>query len=292
MTQEYHNVANSIYGPDYKPKNVLLTPFDDIKLKTEDELEFVTAFFGHLRNGKLFGIYLIMCIFVTIVALLGYVVLTIAFSRFRIKEIATRQLLGTSRRGIIVRCFCEALTLLLVSLAFAVVLVLAFKEPVGQILGKEIHPLSELNEYLVLLGIIILMVSIASSVPSIILSSYSPVNIIKGEARYKDKILYGKIFVAIAGFSQSSYELSYAFKFLRILTLLLIALLGISGFLLGMGFTLLLMLLLGPGPVLWARFHLGCVQPSPLPGFSIPTCAKHTAQEWEGGRQERLTWGR
>ena len=92
------------------------------------------------------------------------------------------------------------MTLLLVSLAFAVVLVLAFKEPVGQILGKAIHPLSQLNEYLVLLGIIILMVSIASSVPSIILSSYSPVNIIKGEARYKDKILYGKIFIAIAGF--------------------------------------------------------------------------------------------
>ena len=200
LTQEYHNVANSIYGPDYKPENVLLTPFDDIKLKTEEELEFVTAFFSHLRNGKLFGIYLIMCIFVTIVALLGYVVLTIAFSRFRIKEIATRQLLGTSRRGIIVRCFCEALTLLLVSLAFAVVLVLAFKEPVGEILGKAINPLSQLNEYLVLLGIIILMVSIASSVPSIILSSYSPVNIIKGEARYKDKTLYGKIFVAIAGF--------------------------------------------------------------------------------------------
>ena len=169
LTQEYHNVANSVYGPDYKPQNVLLTPFDDIKLKTEEELEFVTAFFGHLRNGKLFGIYLIMCIFVTIVALLGYVVLTIAFSRFRIKEIATRQLLGTSRRGIIVRCFCEALTLLLVSLAFAVILVLAFKEPVGEILGKAINPLSQLNEYLVLLGIIILMVSIASSVPSMII---------------------------------------------------------------------------------------------------------------------------
>ncbi len=43
------------------------------------------------------------------------------------------------------------------------------------------------------------MVSLSSAVPSIILSSYSTINIIKGEARYRDKKIFGKIFISIAG---------------------------------------------------------------------------------------------
>lgn len=140
-----------------------------------------------------------MCIFLTVVALLDYVVLTIAFSRFRIKEIATRQLLGTGRRGIIGRCFLEAFMLLMVSCIFAVLIAVAFKEPVGQILGSEINPLSHFNEYLILAGIILIMVGLASAVPSFILSSYSAINVIKGEVRYNDKTWLGKLFIGIAG---------------------------------------------------------------------------------------------
>ncbi len=48
-----------------------------------------------------------------------------------------------------------------------------------------------------------------------------------------DVILYMS-FVAIANFTQSSYELGYAFKYMRILTLLLTAAFGVIGFALGM----------------------------------------------------------
>ncbi len=48
-----------------------------------------------------------------------------------------------------------------------------------------------------------------------------------------DVILYMS-FVAIANFPQSSYELGYAFKYMRILTLLLTAAFGVIGFALGM----------------------------------------------------------
>ena len=40
-------------------------------------------------------------------------------------------------------------------------------------------------------------------------------------------------FVAIANFSQPSYELGYAFKFLRLLILALTALFGVYGFIFG-----------------------------------------------------------
>ena len=48
-------------------------------------------------------------------------------------------------------------------------------------------------------------------------------------------------FVAIANFSQRSYELGYAFKFLRIMLLIFSALLGIWGFLIGIALIIILL---------------------------------------------------
>ena len=103
IKEEVENSQGHPINTDYR-----LTAFDDLKTPSPGDLPAVQMYFCNIRNGKLFGIYLIMCIFLTIVALLDYIVLTIAFSRFRIKEIATRQLLGTDRKGVIVRCFLEA----------------------------------------------------------------------------------------------------------------------------------------------------------------------------------------
>ena len=194
IKEEAEMELNHPINTDYR-----LMAFDNLKTPSAGDLPGIQMYFHNIRNGKLFGIYLIMCIFLAIVALLDYIVLTIAFSRFRIKEIATRQLLGTDRKGVIGRCFLEAFLLLLVSCVFAVLIAVAFKEPVGQILGMELHPLTHLNEYLILAGIILIMVALASAVPSIILSSYSAINVIKGEVRYKDKMAYGKLFIGIAG---------------------------------------------------------------------------------------------
>lgn len=198
LTDEYRKTTN-MSGEDPSGKEVRLSKFQDIKKLSDADAPGVFFTFANIRSGKLFGIYMIMCIFLTIVALLDYIVLTIAFSRFRIKEIATRQLLGTGRKEIIFRCFSEAFTLLLVSCFFAILLALAFKEPVSQVLRAEIQPFAHLNEYIVLAGILLVMVGLSSAIPSIILSSYNTINIIKGEARYKDKKIFSKIFICITG---------------------------------------------------------------------------------------------
>ena len=54
-----------------------------------------------------------------------------------------------------------------------------------------------------------------------------------------DVILY-MAFVAIANFAQQNHELGYAFKFSRVLTLILVSVIGIWGFVLGLGISLLL----------------------------------------------------
>ena len=196
INDNFQNSPESIRSSMLNVKEFVLTPFDALRECNFENMEYLT----NLRPVKLFNIYMIMCIFIVIVSLLDYIVLTIAFSRFRIKEIATRQLLGTERAGVMVRCFSEALLLILVSCFFALLLALGFKEPIGQILGTKIDPLSHLGEYIILSGIILLMVVIASAVPSYILSSYKPINVIKGEVRYRDRKYIGKIFIGFAGF--------------------------------------------------------------------------------------------
>ncbi len=54
-----------------------------------------------------------------------------------------------------------------------------------------------------------------------------------------DVILY-MAFVAIANFTQSSYELGYAFKYMRVLTLCLTALLDVIGFIIGISVSVIL----------------------------------------------------
>ena len=53
-------------------------------------------------------------------------------------------------------------------------------------------------------------------------------------------VIFYMAFVAIANFTQSSYELGYAFKYIRMLLLLLTALLDVWGFILGIVIALVL----------------------------------------------------
>lgn len=62
LTEEYRKTPNQS-GEDPYSKVVKLTKFDDIKKIAKDEDPGAGFFFRNLRNVKLFGIYLIMCIF-------------------------------------------------------------------------------------------------------------------------------------------------------------------------------------------------------------------------------------
>ena len=74
----------------------------------------------------------------------------------------------------------------------------------------------------------------------------------------EDVILYMS-FVAIAGFAQQNYELGYAFKFMRMLTLALVWLLGAWGFALGM--LIFILAIATNNTVFGRRYYLFPVRP-------------------------------
>ena len=196
FTNEIKEQYRAIFGDAIDGFTIQTVAFDEIR---DQNHEIYSTFFDNIRKNNMLRIYMIMCIFIIIIALLDYIVLTMAFSRFRIKEIATRRLLGTERKDVIVRCIVESLFLLAVSCISGVCVAFVMREQVGMILGVDLHLFAQIGEYIIMIAVIALMAVAASSVPSVIISSYKPLDVIKGKIRYQDKMIYSKIFIGISG---------------------------------------------------------------------------------------------
>ena len=154
---------------------------------------------GTFRNTDIYNVYQNICIILAILSLLNYILLTVAYSHFRIKEMATRQLLGTDRRGVVIRCTLEALFMIVVSMAFAILIAMACKDIFCSLLDTELHPMRTLEEYIILLSIALLMAIPAGLASSAAIAKYSPVDIIKGQNRRQEKTVLSKLFIGLEG---------------------------------------------------------------------------------------------
>ena len=168
------------------------------QIREQQDRSFQGAF-DNMKNGKILDTYMIICAFLVLASLFNYIALTIAFSRLRMKEFATRQLLGTEKRGIVLRCIVEAFVLLTAFYLIAVLIAMGLNNYVGAILGVTLNPMQHLNEYLLLSGIIIIMGLIAGIIPSLFAIRHNPIQVIKGEERFKDKMFLSKALVCFEG---------------------------------------------------------------------------------------------
>lgn len=196
FTDEVKNRFRPMFGDAINDFMVHVVPFNEIRNQNYETYSFV---FNNIRKSNMLSTYIIMCIFIVLIALLDYIVLTLAFSRFRLKEIATRRLLGTERNKVMLRCVMESLFLLVVSSVFAILIAFALRTQIGMILGTELKLFTQTDEYIIIFGIIAVMAVIASSAPSIVISSYKPIDVLKGETRHHDKMTFSKVFIGISG---------------------------------------------------------------------------------------------
>ena len=129
-----HKTGNEYTDRDFQQTDII--PFEDIK-----DGKIRAYNYQNISDPKFSNAFSLICIVILAFALLNYVSLTVAFSRFRLKEAATRSLLGTSGREIVLRGFAEALILVGSSCIFAVLLILAFQNDLTSFFGIEIRPL-------------------------------------------------------------------------------------------------------------------------------------------------------
>ena len=167
-----------------------IIPFEDIK-----DGRVTAPQYRHISDPELSSAFTLICMVILLFSLLNYISLTVAFSRFRLKEAATRSLLGTSSREIVLRGFAEALILVGSSCVLAVMLILTFHNGLNSFFGVEIRPLANPAVAAAIFITAVLTAASASGINFMINSRYRPIDVIRGESRYHDKAVMGKIFI-------------------------------------------------------------------------------------------------
>ena len=132
-------------------------------------------------------------------AITNYINLTVANTGFRSKEMATRRLFGSSQRMIAWKLIAEST--LMVALAFAIGLALAlcFQDDAISLFKGKIAITDDINIVSVslCLGGIFLVGIVSGLLPSWQMTRYQPIDIVKGNFRFRSKMVLGKVFIIL-----------------------------------------------------------------------------------------------
>ena len=153
--------------------------------------------YGPLRHGdrNVVEILLAVALVLLVSAIFNYINLTVAQTGKRAKEMATRRLLGESSGSIVLRYLAESFLFTTGCLVLGGLVAIAFKGWIGGILSTEIV-LSPDGGTVAIGIVLLLLVSVISGVlPALMVSRFKPIDVVKGDFRFRSKMLFSKIFI-------------------------------------------------------------------------------------------------
>jgi len=156
---------------------VLLQPLKNIHLHSHVNLEFE-------ENGRIVHIYLFSTIgfFIIFIACINYMNITTARSTTRSKEIGLRKTIGATRQLLIRQFLSESILWAFAAFGISMVLVALVLPSVNSLIERDLgfHQFFEPISLLGLGGFVFLIGIISGSYPAFYLSSFQPINTIKG----------------------------------------------------------------------------------------------------------------
>lgn len=134
-------------------------------------------------NGKFVWFMLIIAGLILIIAYVNYINLSTIKSMDRAKEVGLRRTFGSQKGALIMQFFFESLILSSVGIVVAIILVLVFRSTFEKLTGITITTFfwTDFKIWLPLLTLLILGSFLSSLYPAYLLSSYNPVQILKGK---------------------------------------------------------------------------------------------------------------
>lgn len=140
--------------------------------------------YGHPTTAVIFVyIFSIIAAFVLLIACINFMNLSTAKSSTRAREIGMRKVAGGNRKNLVTQFLGESFLLTLLSMIIALILVGLILPIFNQIAGKELV-FKDLMNTRFIIGLVILTILtsfIAGFYPSLFLSSFKTVNVLKGE---------------------------------------------------------------------------------------------------------------
>ncbi|WP_449038927.1 ABC transporter permease [Parabacteroides goldsteinii] len=148
-------------------------------------------------NWQFVMILLSVGLLILLFAVINYVNLTVAQTGFRAKEMATRRLLGSSRKELFSRLIMESTLLTTISFFAGLLLAFFFAPFASNLLQKQVDlvdMITPLNGMIVIV-LIVLIGFISGLLPAIVISNAKPIEVVRGTFRKQTKMVFSKFFI-------------------------------------------------------------------------------------------------
>lgn len=171
--------------------NIMFTPLKDLYFSQKPG-------HGTKNNSKNFITVLsVIVLLILVLSITNYVNLTIAQSTFRGKEVSIKQLLGGTKRGLFSQFLKESILICFFAVVLSLLLAKLAESGFNSLLDTELN----LNDNItlfnlpLLVGVFCIIGIVSGMLPALKITSFKPLEVVKGTFRTKSKGVYSKVFI-------------------------------------------------------------------------------------------------
>ena len=196
FSEKYVSLVGDTINRDAKD-GLMATDYRELYFST-DQIQI-----GGIKRGNRLYLYimLILGLVLLLSAVLNYINLSSAISGSRAKEMATRRLLGDTKRSVFWRIMLETLLFTLVCYVLAVLLATAIAPYLNSLRPSDVpvafRVATTFGFWLLSIAFILLVSLVSGLLPALLLSSYRPVDVISGNIRRRRKMGFNKACIII-----------------------------------------------------------------------------------------------
>ncbi|MFC1565254.1 ABC transporter permease, partial [candidate division KSB1 bacterium] len=188
-SQTFVLLKENVAVNDFRQKiSDITTKYDNVTgLSRVTDIEKITDIRLYNMNGQDPVVYLYIFASIAVIILLlactNYIILTTARAGNRTREIGIRKVTGAYKKDLIMQFFGESMLLISVAGMISVFLVYLFLPSFNNLSSKNLtlNFAEDISLLLWFTGIIVFTGIVSGSYPAVILSSFKPVNILKGQ---------------------------------------------------------------------------------------------------------------
>ncbi len=153
-------------------------PLTDIHLHSDKSYEIEA-------NGDISYVYIfsVIAVFILLIACVNFMNLSTARSANRAKEVGVRKVAGSPRSYLIIQFLTESLLISFFSLLIAIIIAASLLPLFNQLASKEMHVSTLFASWLfpVMIALVFVVGCVAGSYPAFYLSSFQPIQVLKGK---------------------------------------------------------------------------------------------------------------
>ncbi|NHF59922.1 FtsX-like permease family protein [Flavobacteriaceae bacterium TP-CH-4] len=153
---------------------------------------------GTKSNSRTLVVVLsVIVLLILFLAIGNYVNLTIAQSTFRGREVAIKKLLGGSKKQLFLQFIKESIILCLIAVSLSLLFAKLVEPVFNSLLETKLHLNAQLTlgNLVLFSGVFIGIGFLSGLVPALRITSFKPIEVVKGTFRKKVKGVYGKAFI-------------------------------------------------------------------------------------------------